>query len=121
MPSGVYTVRRCLELGQHVRMRTYPGRGLLAVAFAAWAASVLLVAAWLVAPSLVGATACELAPGSSVFGEASRRWLPPGTTCTYDLSAYGLPTDVVDDPSPLRLVVVGAALVGLRGVSEPIS
>ncbi|MDQ3902008.1 MAG: hypothetical protein M3319_16730, partial [Actinomycetota bacterium] len=52
------------------------------------------------------------ASGSSVFGQASRSWLPPGTTCTYDLSDYGLPTNVVIRPTPLRLAVVGA-LVGL--------
>jgi hypothetical protein len=92
---------------------TYQGRMLLGLGVAFWVVSVLFVIACLVAPSFVGAAGCELGSGSSVFGEPSRSWLPPGTTCTYDLSGYGLPSAVIIEPSPLRLVVVVAALIGL--------
>lgn len=90
----------------------YPGRWLVTVGCVVWGVAVLYLAACLVSPSLAGAAGCELAPGSSVFGDASRSWLPPGTTCTYDLSGYGLPADVVVDPSPLRFAVVGVVLAG---------
>lgn len=93
------------------RMRTsYPGRWLVILGFAATVLSVLYVVACLAAPSLSGDVSCELTPGSSVFGEATRSWLPPGRTCTYDLTEYGR---YVSSPSPLRLVVVAAAIVGL--------
>ena len=93
-------------------MSTFPGRRLVTAGFVLWAVSVLYVLGCLVAPSVVGDTACELVRGSSVLGEVSRNWLPPGTTCTYDLSAHGLP-DVVVRPSPLRLLVLGVAVAGL--------
>lgn len=92
-------------------MTSYPGRWLVVLGYVGWVLCVLLVVACLVAPS--GSTTCDLSPGASIFGEASRSWLPPGTTCTWDLSLYGLSSNVVDRPSPLRLVVVVAALVGL--------
>jgi hypothetical protein len=91
-------------------MSAYPGRWLVTLGYMLWAASVLYVVACLAAPSVVGHTGCELTPGSSVYGEASRTWLPPGTTCTWELSGYGR---YVTSPSPVRLVVVGMALVGL--------
>ncbi len=94
-------------------MNAYAGRWLVVSGFGGWALCVLYVVACLAAPSVVGDAGCELAPGSSVFGQASRSWLPPGTTCTYDLSAHGLPADVVIGPSPLRLAVLGGALAGL--------
>lgn len=93
-------------------MNAYAGRWLIIAGVAGWALCVLYVLACLVSPSIVGDAGCELAPGSSVFGEASRSWLPPGTTCTYDLSDYGLPDEVVIGPSPLRLAVVAGALTG---------
>lgn len=71
----------------------------------------LLVVGWLVSAAWWGDTACEFAPGSSLYGEATVSWLPPGRTCTY--------TDVipgethVDSPEWSRLVVLGVALLGL--------
>lgn len=93
-------------------MTSYPGREVVTAGVAVWTAALLYVLGCLVAPSLVGTSSCELAPGSSVFGEASRSWLPPGTTCTYDVSSSGLPVEVVTTPSPLRLVVVAVVLIG---------
>ena len=75
-----------------------------------WALGVLLTLAWLVAPAVA---VCELVPGSSVLGEASRSWLPPGTTCTYELPiGPGEPVVFVERPSALRLVVLGGVVVG---------
>jgi hypothetical protein len=88
---------------------SYPGRWLVVLGLVLWVVSVLYLAACLAGPSLLGGTACELAPGSSVFREASRSWLPPGTTCTWELGGYGRH---VEGPSPLRLVVVVWALAG---------
>lgn len=94
-----------------VGMRSsYPGRWLVTLGFVAWVASVLYVVACLAAPSVLGGVGCELSPGNSVLGEASRSWIPPGTTCTYNLGVYGR---YVSRPAPVRLVVVAAALAGL--------
>lgn len=94
-------------------MTAYAGRWLIITGIVGWALCALYVLACWASPSIVGDSGCELAPGSSVFGDASRSWLPPGTTCTYDLSDYGLPADVAIAPSPLRLLVLGATLAGL--------
>ncbi len=91
-------------------MSAYPGRWLVVLGYLLWAASVLYVVACLAAPSVVGDIGCELTPGSSFYGEASRSWLPPGTTCTWELESYGR---YVTSPSPVRLVVVVMALAGL--------
>lgn len=104
-----------------VGMRAYPGRWLVALGYLVWVSSVLYVVACLLAPAATGSTGCELTPGSSVFGEASRSWLPPGTTCTWELNGYGR---YVTTPSPVRLVVVAMALTGfplLRYLSRLLS
>jgi hypothetical protein len=88
-------------------------RGLIVIGYVGWALCVLYLAGCLVAPSLLANTGCELTPGGSVFGVATRSWVPPGTTCTYDLSQYGITGDVVIGPSPLRLLFVAPALIGL--------
>ena len=90
------------------RVTAYPGRWLVTLGYLAWVLCVMYVVACLAAPSMFGY--CELTPGSSVFGEATRSWLPPGTTCTYELSPYGR---LVLSPSPMRLVVIALALTGL--------
>ena len=75
-----------------------------------WALCVLVTLAWLAGPAVA---VCELVPGSSVLGEASRSWLPPGTTCTYELPiGPGEPVVFVERPSALRLVVVGVVVAG---------
>lgn len=94
----------------HVGVSAYPGRWLVTLGYVLWAASLLYVLGCLAAPSVLGSLGCELTPGSSVYGEASRSWLPPGTTCTYELRGYG---PYVTHPSPARLLVVAMALVGL--------
>ena len=85
---------------------TYPGRWLVIASFAFWALCGLLVLGFLP----LGDATCELAPGSSFYGEAHTSWLPPGTTCTYDLGP-GIPTHT-DSPSPLRMLVVFMAVLG---------
>ena len=55
-------------------------------------------------------------PRSSLYGEASRSWLPPGRTCEYDLRGLGVDypgTFVTFSPSPLRLVFVAMAIAGV--------
>lgn len=47
--------------------------------------------------------ACELVPGSSVYGHASWSWLAPGKTCTYALPATPI---YVDAPAPARVALV---------------
>lgn len=88
---------------------TYPGRWLVLITFGLWALCGLLVLGFLP----LGEASCELAPGSSFYGEASPSWLPPGTTCTYDLGP-GIPTHT-DSPSPLRWVIVFMAVLGPLG------
>lgn len=75
-----------------------------------WFLAVLTTAAWLVAPSAADSLTCELSAGGSVFGEATRNWIPPGTTCSYDLGEYG---PYVTGPSSARLLVVAVAIGGL--------
>jgi hypothetical protein len=87
----------------------YPGRWLVNVSFALWAFCALLVVAWM-APWGVDDVSCQLEPGSSLFGEATRSWLPPGTTCTWNDLRPGL--QHVDSPSPVRLLVVAMAVLG---------
>ncbi|SHG87058.1 hypothetical protein [Geodermatophilus nigrescens] len=80
---------------------------------AVWLASVLFVAACWAAPSLFGDSTCELTRGSSVYGEASRSWLPPGTRCTYEAGpSTGLAEELVVDPPARRLAVVAVAVAG---------
>ncbi len=90
-------------------MSAYPGRWLVTLGYLVWVASVLYVVACLVAPSVFSDFRCELIQGSSIYGEPSRSWLPPGTTCTWELDPYGR---YVLTPSPVRLVVVVMALTG---------
>ena len=57
-------------------------------------------------PRLRCASALPTVPSAEharVPEQVCRSWLPPGTTCTYDLSGYGLPTNVVIGAPPLRL------------------
>ncbi|MGY1652122.1 hypothetical protein [Geodermatophilus sp. SYSU D01119] len=62
---------------------------------------------------MVGGAACELTPGSSVYGEPSRSWLPPGTTCTYAAGpATGLDEELVVDPPARRTAVLAVAVAG---------
>lgn len=100
------------------RVTSYPGRWLVTLGYAVWIGSVVYVVACLAAPSMLGDLGCELVPGSSVYGEATRSWLPPGTTCSYDLSGFGLSDHFVTGPPPLRLLVVAMALTGFPLLSS---
>lgn len=95
-------------------MKNYPGRWLVAVVVLLWAVSVLYVIACLLAPTVIGEAGCELAPGTSIYGSASRSWLPPGTTCTYNLTDAQVPAEnYVVAPSTERLLLVAVAIMGL--------
>ncbi|MFB9313400.1 hypothetical protein [Nocardioides plantarum] len=88
---------------------TYPGRWLVNASFVGWGLCALLVVAYLAPWGVDDMTDCALSSGASAFGEASRSWLPPGVTCTWDL-ANG--AQYVDRPPLLRLLVVAMAVVG---------
>jgi len=77
----------------------------LALGAATWVGCAAYVAGALLVPSL-GSAVCSLAPGSSAFGEAERSWLPPGTTCTWDITSQGEQIRYVLGPSLTRLVPV---------------
>ncbi len=93
-------------------MTPYPGRWLVTLGYVLWVASVAYVLACWASPWVYGNVGCEFGRGTSVYGDATRSWLPPGTTCTYDLSAFGLPDHYQYGPSPVRLLVVAMALTG---------
>jgi hypothetical protein len=68
-----------------------------------------LVGTLVVEAMLLGPTSCELAAGSSIYGEASWSWLPPGVACRWELELGGdVPVVVTSGPSWARM---GMALV----------
>ncbi len=48
---------------------------------------------------------CELAPGTSVYGDADWSWFPPGVECTYDEDSLGRVARHIDSPSLDRLAI----------------
>ena len=52
---------------------------------------------------------CELAPGSSVFGDAGWSWIPLGRTCTWVVDG----ATVVHGPSLTELLIPATLLVWL--------
>lgn len=91
-------------------MKLRAERWIVPYAVACWGLAVLAALAVLAIPSFVGDTGCELVPGGSFFGRAGRSWLPPGTTCTYDVPGVGR---YVDGPSPFTLAPFAVAILGL--------
>lgn len=51
---------------------------------------------------------CDFETASSFWGTAERSWLPPGTTCTWEVNGYRH----VDSPDPSRFAVLAMALLG---------
>jgi hypothetical protein len=86
----------------------YPGRWLVAAFFILAGLSAVVVVLWL-AFAEDAALMCDLGEASSVFGDADRSWLPPGTTCTWDASGV----QHVDSPDLARFAVVAMALLGV--------
>lgn len=87
---------------------TYPGRWLINASFILWGLCALLVIAYL-APWGVSDTSCDLAPGVSVFGDATRSWFAPGVTCSWD-NLNG--AQHVDRPPMARMIIVALAVAG---------
>ena len=56
-------------------------------------------------------SACELAPGSSIYGEASWTWMPPGRVCEWTLSIGGSSVSVVSEPPVARLGILVVLIV----------
>ena len=66
-----------------------------------------LVGVLVVEASLLGPTSCELAAGSSIYGDASWSWLPPGVACRWELDlGAGTPIVVAAGPSWARIGMV---------------
>jgi hypothetical protein len=85
----------------------YAGRWLINASFVLWALAAAVVVWWWADP-LNLANSCDLSGSSSVFGEASRSWLPPGTTCTWEINGI----EHIDSPSHLRTLVLTTSLLG---------
>jgi hypothetical protein len=90
-----------------VRLRT-PGRWLVAGSFVLAALSAALVVLWL-ALGNDAILMCDFGEASSLFGSADRSWLPPGTTCSWNVNGI----EHVDSPAPSRFAVLAVALLGL--------
>ena len=81
------------------------------LAWAAWLLCLLGFAGVLIVDAVTsGPTACELAPGTSIYGEASASLM--GTSCSWDVTLEGGDTiRVTDGPSPARAGVAGALVL----------
>lgn len=56
--------------------------------------------------ALLGDLGCELRPGTSIYGDRSWSWFPPGGVCEWD--AFQAPPDGDhQEPSLLRLPAIG--------------
>lgn len=86
----------------------YPGRWLVAASFVLAALSAALVVLWL-ALGNDAILMCDFGEASSLFGSADRSWLPPGTTCSWNVSDI----EHVDSPDPSRFAVLAMALLGV--------
>lgn len=89
-------------------MSAYPGRWLVAASFTLAGLSAALVVLWL-ALGNDALLMCDLGEASSRWGSADRSWLPPGTTCRWNLNG----TEHVDRPDLARLAVLAMALLGV--------
>ena len=88
---------------QPATRRTAVDRG--TVSWLVWSAAVAVPVGVLVVEALLlGPTACELAAGSSVYGDATWSWLPPGVACRWELEVGGdTSTVVTSGPSWARV------------------
>lgn len=81
------------------------------IAFVVW---VVALVGWVCLLGLeratMGPTSCELATGSSIYGDASWSWLPPGVRCEWGTEVEGEPVRIAEDPPVAR---VGTAIVFL--------
>jgi opacity protein-like surface antigen len=91
-----------------LRSSGYPGRWLVAVSFVLAALSAAVVAVWL-ALGNDATLMCDFGEASSLFGSADRTWLPPGTTCSWNVNGI----EHVDSPDPSRFAVLAMALLGV--------
>jgi len=90
-----------------LRSSAYPGRWLVATSFVLAALSAAWVALWLALGN--DTTMCDFGEASSFFGVTERSWLPPGTTCTWNVNGL----KHVDSPDPSRFAVPAMALLGV--------
>jgi hypothetical protein len=89
-------------------MSAYPGRWLVAASFTLAGLSAALVVWWL-ALGTDAMLMCDLGEGASVWGSADRSWLPPGTTCRWNVNG----AEHIDRPDPARFVILAMALLGV--------
>jgi hypothetical protein len=90
-----------------LRSSGYPGRWLVAASFVLAALSAAVVVLWLALGN--DTLMCDFGEASSLFGSADRSWLPPGTTCTWNVNGI----EHVDNPDLSRFAVVAMALLGV--------
>lgn len=84
--------------------RTHPRS---TVGWLAWGVAMAALVGFLVVEAmLLGPTSCELAAGSSIYGDASWSWLPPGVACRWELEVGGVPTVLTSGPSWARVGMV---------------
>jgi hypothetical protein len=89
-------------------MSAYPGRWLVAASFVLSALSAAIVVLWL-ALGNEAMLMCDLGEASSQWGSADLSWLPPGTTCRWNVNGI----EHVDGPDPSRFVVLAMAILGV--------
>jgi len=85
---------------------SYRGRCLVRLTWFSIVSSILLTIGCLLIVPVLGSTSSEFQQGSSLYGDASVSWLPPGRTCTW----VGLAGEHVDRPDLSRLLVVALAI-----------
>lgn len=90
------------------RTRAYPGSWVVVLLSVATVISALTLAYWLLYFPTNDLLQCAYAPNASLYGEATRSWLPPDTTCTWTLGG----TTHVVEPELSRLAVVALAVLG---------
>jgi hypothetical protein len=89
------------------RSSGYPGRWLVGTSFLLAAISAVVVLLWLTVGN--DPLMCDFGEASSLYGTADRSWLPPGTTCTWEMNGIAH----VDSPEPARFAVLAMALLGV--------
>lgn len=80
-----------------------------------WTMFILVYAAHLLIPHLLGDLACEYPAGSSNYGHASWQWWLPGTSCSYGAADLGDDYAIVTPHTDYPSVWSGAALITAVG------
>ncbi|MEX0427296.1 hypothetical protein AB3X52_06675 [Nocardioides sp. DS6] len=93
-------------------MDVYPGRWIIVLGYLVTAICAALVIFWLVTPAFADPYLCTPIWGNGQYGDPSRSWIPPGTSCTFHARASGMQIDIVNRPTAWRLIPLLAAVTG---------